>query len=766
MLPACITKRLAMALFCLAPALCVQGEESVEKKNPLKDLAVLEQAIAEGKTKEEMVPLAGDLYLSAREVGTPLTEGSTAILLYFGRATTVTASGAWSLEDGDGSVTLQRLAPLDLWIARIPGIPQDAEFLYRMTVDGKEGGDPLCKENHDGFGPNSVGRMPMNRPVAEMEYAADIPHGTLETFEFASRDGKTLRRLSVYLPHIYAKEPKRHFPVLYVQDGDASIGAGRFDRIADSLLARNAMQPIILCFIPPVNHVAEYWFEDQAYEKFIVDEIVPAIDTRYRTLREAKHRGITGASLGGRISTYLATKRPDLFGICIGQSSYLEKDSKILEQIKNSEQIPVRFYYDIGIFERGIGRNFGGDITRDLLTVNRDLQALLREKGCAVEYREWAAGHCMLTWGRGMAAALQLMWPGPNAAPQAGMEPSKQLQTEVKREGDKVWLEGIRGWAYLGKESSVHGAQSAIMQSVGEDVTYEYLMGVSGQAFRMQVFKKGLCPSSPHSCCGINCAEDAFNALPWKGEIYGGQMSDGEKAAVQKAIVESIDQGVPVQFGSKEDGLIIGYQKNGAEWICLHPLRDLGTKSFVNNQQQWPWGITVYSARKTAMPDRRKMVVASLQKAVKMANAPEDADANYYVGFKAWDEYFRVLESLDNADDKIRADSMQGNAHIYCCLSTYRAAATTYLRDVAGEFSPQASKHMKNAADLYDQIATKVLQDKDRCLTDIAPFPFMMKPGQTWTSGMRNEQVRRLREAKALEIQAIGEIEKALKEIG
>ncbi len=66
----------------------------------------------------------------------------------------------------------------------------------------------------------------------------------------------------------------------------------------------------------------------------------------------------------------------------------------------------------------------------------------------------------------------------------------KQAMTQVKREGDKVWIEGVKGWHMGERGSSIHAGQAAIMQAMGEDVTYTDLVGASGLAFRMQVHKE------------------------------------------------------------------------------------------------------------------------------------------------------------------------------------------------------------------------------------------------------------------------------------
>ena len=334
-----------------------------------------------------------------------------------------------------------------------------------------------------------------------------------------------------------------------------------------------------------------------------------------------------------------------------------------------------------------------------------------------------------------------------------------EMSQGLKREGGKVWIEGVKGWFCGEKESSVHAAQEAVMQAVGENITYEYLVGVSGLAFRMQVSKQGFCPSSPHLFCGYQCVARSVKALPWSVKVFEAKPEDNEKVkAARRAIVESIDRGVPVQYGSEEDGVIVGYQKNGDEWICLHPYREGGKKTFV--ETKWPWGIAVFTERKKGMPSRRELALGALQQAVKMAKTEETG--NYFVGLKAWDNYLQKLKALEQADEKARKDAMQGNAWIYECLAQYRGVASQYLRDVAGEFDAPAAQHLRKAADLYGRMSDDVLRDKEHCVVTIAPYPWALKEGKSWTSEIRQEQIRRLEAALPIEREAIAEIEKAL----
>lgn len=337
------------------------------------------------------------------------------------------------------------------------------------------------------------------------------------------------------------------------------------------------------------------------------------------------------------------------------------------------------------------------------------------------------------------------------------------MKTTVHRDGDRVWLEGVEGWFVGQKESSVHAAQEAIMKAVGEDVPYAYLLGVSGLAFRMQVSRKGLCPSSPHSFCGYECHQRSFQSLPWQGKVYGLFEAPPEKAAeARAAVVESIDRGVPVQYGSEEDGLIVGYQKGGEEWLCLHYFHDAGMKeTFV--ETKLPWGLVVFTGPKEQPPDRETLAVEALRQAVEMAQTPvvDEGGGGYAVGFAGWEELIGRLEFLATADEKTVAGDQHGNAWIYESLVQYRRAAGWYLREIAPRFAPPVDGHLRKAARLYARMADEVLTDPEHCILTVAPYPGDAERGP-WTVEKRQEELRRLEAALPLEREAISEIEKAL----
>ena len=339
------------------------------------------------------------------------------------------------------------------------------------------------------------------------------------------------------------------------------------------------------------------------------------------------------------------------------------------------------------------------------------------------------------------------------------MEMPQQLAAPPTQRSDVLsqrneGCDGVKGWSFVDKASSVHAAAETVMRAVGNDVRCDYLVGMSGLAFRMQVSKDSLCPSSPHSRCGDQCTERSAQALPWDITVFEVKPDEADKVnEARKAIVASIDRGVPVQYGNEEDGVIVGYRKNGNELVCFNPWKDGGRKTYI--EKRWPWDVLVYTGPKKEVPSKRALAVGALKQAVQMAETEEAG--KYYVGFKAWQAYIDVLTALDKADKKTRNDAQQGNSWIYECLVSYRNSASRYLREIAPEFNTDIAQHLLKAADLYADMANRILRDETHSTIAIAPHA----GAGTWTADMRKEQTARLNKALPVEREAIEQISHA-----
>jgi len=137
----------------------------------------------------------------------------------------------------------------------------------------------------------------------------DIPHGKLEMIEYDSKTVGTKRKLNVYTPPGYTKDQK--YPVLYLLHG---IGGDEteWQRFAhpnimlDNLLADGKAVPMII--VMPNGRAQK---DDRAsagmaaagafatFERDLLDDVIPAIQSRYSTFTNRENRALAGLSMGG-----------------------------------------------------------------------------------------------------------------------------------------------------------------------------------------------------------------------------------------------------------------------------------------------------------------------------------------------------------------------------------------------------------------------------------------------------------------------------------
>ncbi len=160
----------------------------------------------------------------------------------------------------------------------------------------------------------------------------DIPHGQLEMIEYDSKTVGTRRKMQVYTPPGYTKEKK--YPVLYLLHG---IGGDEteWERFAhpgtllDNLIADGKAVPMIVVMPngrAQKNDRAEgnVFASAPAFEKFerdLLDDVIPTIESRYSTLPNRENRALAGLSMGGGQSLNFGLAHLDTFAWIGGFSS-------------------------------------------------------------------------------------------------------------------------------------------------------------------------------------------------------------------------------------------------------------------------------------------------------------------------------------------------------------------------------------------------------------------------------------------------------------
>ncbi len=193
----------------------------------------------------------------------------------------------------------------------------------------------------DAYG-NPIRNRVLDDPTAQIEdvvprwlnngasYNADLlPQKVLVDEDFYLPQLDRTRRIWALLPHDY-HETDRHYPVIYMQDGqnlfdeNAAFGSWSIDKKMAVLAEKNKHEVIIIA----IDHAGKERITEFApfhterfkrgdgrkYIHFIADTLKPFIDQTYRTLPDREFTGIGGSSMGGLVSIYAGLVRPEIFG--------------------------------------------------------------------------------------------------------------------------------------------------------------------------------------------------------------------------------------------------------------------------------------------------------------------------------------------------------------------------------------------------------------------------------------------------------------------
>lgn len=198
----------------------------------------------------------------------------------------------------------------------------------------------------------------------------------VEKFNVFMSSFKQERTIRVYLPVNYYEANKR-YPVLYMHDGQnvfedegaiKGVSLGLKDYLNETKLEIivvaidlnpegeerfNEYCPWVTGAIAEkiIGHPSSAGGKGEQYLDFIINELKPLIDQKYRTLEN--HTSMAGISLGGLISTYAACRYPHIFKrIAAISPGYYRNQEKLEEFVRNSDLSAVeRFYVDFGTNE-------------------------------------------------------------------------------------------------------------------------------------------------------------------------------------------------------------------------------------------------------------------------------------------------------------------------------------------------------------------------------------------------------------------------------
>jgi enterochelin esterase-like enzyme len=237
------------------------------------------------------------------------------------------------------------------------------------------------------------------------------------------------RDIVVYLPPGYEEQPKRTYPVLYLHDGQnlfdptTSFIPGRTWQVrehADAEIFAERVEPLIIVGLHNTGErrLAEYthapdWKmgggEAESYGKLLMRELLPFIDSNYRTNKDVANTGMGGSSLGGLVTLYLGLRYPETFGkLAVLSPSVWWNHKSIVGYVNESAQRRhhrPRIWLDVGDAE-------GKRTVEDANLLHRRLLANGWHDGSDLHYERVPGGtHDETAWSRRVAPMLRFLFP-------------------------------------------------------------------------------------------------------------------------------------------------------------------------------------------------------------------------------------------------------------------------------------------------------------------------------------------------------------------
>ncbi len=224
--------------------------------------------------------------------------------------------------------------------------------------------------------------------------------------EFYSVYLKNERDIIIWFPPSYL-ESHKEYPVLYMHDGQnlfnphtSYIGYDwKIDETATVLMEKNLIEEFIIVGIYNTkDRLEEYNFFTQNgknYANFIIKELKPYIDEKYRTLTGKNNTAIMGSSMGGLISFQLYWNFPGVFNKagCLSNSFWVDNGA-VFEMVKSNPKIRKnsKLYIDCGTLETELIDDYKKmcELLKDIgYEEEKNLKCFLQEGGRHSEY-DWA----------------------------------------------------------------------------------------------------------------------------------------------------------------------------------------------------------------------------------------------------------------------------------------------------------------------------------------------------------------------------------------
>ena len=299
-------------------------------------------------------------------------------------------------------LAFDRLPDSNWWLLALT-LPTATRLEYRLHItDGEhryDTEDPLNSfEARNPFGQNSVCRSfgysvppwALHDPEAEigLQRSLTIPSGHL---------GRAIP-VHLYLPADFSMEPEHRYPLLVMHDGTDYLHYADAATVLDNVIHRGLTPEFVVAFCDPHDRLLEY-ADHEHHALFVVEELVPYLESHLPLIGDREHRCLGGASFGAVATLSTAVRFPDTFGKLLLQSGSFDgaapdgakRTDELWRPVKefvaryldDPTRVADRIFMSCGLFEA-------------LIDDNRAVRPVLAGTDAQVLLAEMHDGH---TWG-------------------------------------------------------------------------------------------------------------------------------------------------------------------------------------------------------------------------------------------------------------------------------------------------------------------------------------------------------------------------------
>lgn len=220
--------------------------------------------------------------------------------------------------------------PDGVWTVTTPPAVPGFHY-YWFILDGVQVNDP-GSETYFGYNKETSG---IEVPQAGVDFydVKNVPHGEVREKWYFSKTTGEWRRAFVYTLPGYDRHQSTRYPVLILQHGAGEnetgwTRQGHANFILDNLIAEGKAKPMIIVMDrgyatragkPPVRAFGPGSTPQDFHEAFsafgdvVIEDLIPAIDSSYRTIPDKNHRAMAGLSMGGMQTLFIAPYHLDKF---------------------------------------------------------------------------------------------------------------------------------------------------------------------------------------------------------------------------------------------------------------------------------------------------------------------------------------------------------------------------------------------------------------------------------------------------------------------